>query len=57
MSFKEWLKINETGTFSTAPTGGVGDIAHFKSPVGIGIVRRNYPYYGQKQSKKRVKRA
>lgn len=42
-SFKEWLKLLESGTMSSVPTGGVGDIAPYKMPVGIGLVRRKWP--------------
>lgn len=43
MNFKEWLKLYEVGTIASAPTGGVGDIAPYKIPIGIGIVRRSWP--------------
>lgn len=41
--FKKWLKLIETGTVASATTGGVGDIAPYKMPIGIGIVRRSWP--------------
>lgn len=49
-SFKEWLKLLEVGTMSSAPTGGVGDIAVFKMPIGVGMVRRSWP--NEKKKKK-----
>lgn len=42
-SFKEWLKLLEVGTTSSTPSGGVGDIAPFKRPIGFGLVRRKWP--------------
>ncbi len=42
-SFKKWLKLIETGTMASAPTGGFGDVAPYKMPIGIGIVRRSWP--------------
>jgi len=43
MNFKKWLKLTEVGTMSSSPTGGVGDIAPFKAPLGWGVIRRNWP--------------
>lgn len=42
VSFKDWLIYSEVGTMSSAPTGGVGDIAHFKRPLGK-MIRRKWP--------------
>lgn len=42
MNFKNWLNLIEVGTMSSAVTGGIGDIAHFKRPIG-GMIRRNWP--------------
>jgi len=43
MNFKKWLKLTEVGTMSSSPTGGVGDVAPFKAPLGWGVIRRNWP--------------
>ena len=51
-SFKEWLKLVEVGTMASAPTGGVGDIATFKMPIGIGLVRRTWPHENKKKKTK-----
>jgi len=53
ISFKEWLQLIETGTMSSAPTGGVGDIAPYKLPVGFGIVRRKWPKEKGKKNERR----
>lgn len=53
MNFKNWLKLDEVGTMASGITGGVGDIAQFKIPVSIGLVRRTWP--NEKKSKKSKK--
>jgi hypothetical protein len=49
MTFKEWLKIDETGTMAAAVSGGggtgTGDIAQFKQRIGFGhgpAIRRGH---------------
>jgi GNAT superfamily N-acetyltransferase len=42
-NFKEWIKLQEAGTMSSAATGGPGDIAVFKRRLGR-IVRRKWPF-------------
>ena len=42
ISFKDWLIVNEVGTMSSGTTGGIGDIATFKRPVGK-MMRRKWP--------------
>ena len=57
MNFKKWLNLTEVGTMASGPTGGVGDIAPFKAPMGWGVIRRNWPaidpFFTQKSKKKR----
>jgi hypothetical protein len=55
MNFKEWLKINEVGTMSSTITGGVGDVAPFKSRLFGGLIRRTWPYLNYKQDKNKKK--
>lgn len=42
VSFKDWLLYSEVGTMSSGTTGGAGDIAVFKRPVGK-TIRRKWP--------------
>lgn len=56
MNFKNWLNLIEVGTMSSGATGGVGDIAQFKMPIGIGIVRRTWPETITAEKKKKKKR-
>lgn len=51
MNFKKWLDLYESGTVSSTPTGAVGDIAPFKAPIGIGLVRRMWPVEKKNKSK------
>ena len=53
MNFREWLKLYEVGTMSSTPTGGIGDVAQFKLPVAIGMVRRTWPYLDNKKKRKK----
>lgn len=42
VSFKDWIVYSEVGTMSSGITGGIGDIAVFKRPVGK-MIRRKWP--------------
>ena len=53
MNFKQWLKLDEVGTMSSTPTGGIADVAQFKAPIGIGMVRRTWPLDDYKKRKKK----
>jgi hypothetical protein len=44
MNFKNWLNLQEAGTMASGVTGGLGDVAPYKIPLGIGLVRRIWPY-------------
>ena len=55
MNFREWLKLYEVGTMSSTPTGGVGDVAQFKLPMG-GMVRRTWPYLDDDNYRKKRKK-
>ena len=52
MNFREWLKLCEVGTMSSTPTGGVGDVAQLKLPMG-GMVRRTWTYLDDKKNKRK----
>jgi hypothetical protein len=40
-SFKEWLSLLENGTTTSS-------VATFKMPIGIGLIRRNWPKENKK---------
>lgn len=56
VNFKNWLNLIEVGTMSSGVTGGIGDIAPFKMPIGIGMVRRTWPETITTEKKKKKKR-
>lgn len=59
VKFKKWLNLLEVGTMSSAPTGGIGNIAQFKRPLFGGVIRRTWPdlnpLLSQKSKKKTQK--
>ena len=49
MNFKDWLKLEEVGTTTSS-------VAVFRQPIGIGMVRRTWPFLDQEDKKKKNKK-